>query len=111
MKKLLIIAASLAFASSAFASVDTQYDSAHVNVGSFQSKASAFQAGFNYIDQLQQMQQNKLRFKLRTFADTDGPIVIDNTSVKLQEYAPSQGENLYKAIVNVDYHVRVHDDS
>ncbi|MEI8634517.1 hypothetical protein P4S72_25775 [Vibrio sp. PP-XX7] len=39
---------------------------------------------------------------------SDSHVVVDGTSVKLEEFAKTQGQIEYRPIVNVDYHYKAH---
>ncbi|MFC1235264.1 DUF3316 domain-containing protein [Vibrio sp. F74] len=104
MKKLIAITAGLLFASSAFASVHTTYNETSVSTANFQTKAEAFDAGFDITDSLQAMTQNQLRSELPTIAESNvRNVALEGTEVKVEEVAVARGDVQYRAVIAVDY--------
>lgn len=105
MKTLLTLTAGLLVASSAFASVQTSYNETSIFTQTFETKADAFNAGFDVTDSLSAMSQHQLRSELPLFADNAvRNIEIDATEVTVEEFAVARGDVQYRAIVDVNYH-------
>ncbi|MEI8634518.1 DUF3316 domain-containing protein [Vibrio sp. PP-XX7] len=108
MNKLVMITALLFMSSSVFAATTTQYSNTHFDVGAYNSKVAAYQAGFQHIEKINDMSQAMLKFELPVFGIHSGShVVIDGTSVKLEEFEKTQGNVAYRSIINVDYHYKV----
>ncbi|NIY92923.1 DUF3316 domain-containing protein [Vibrio diazotrophicus] len=105
MNKLMTVAAGLLLSTSAFASNVTLHNDTTVMTSSFATKAEALDAGFNVAQNLSDMSQNELRIQLPVDAYQNvNNINIDNTEVKVEEFALVRGEVQYRAVVNVGYH-------
>ncbi|RAS60999.1 uncharacterized protein DUF3316 [Vibrio diazotrophicus] len=105
MNKLMTVAAGLLLSTSAFASNVTLHNDTTVATSSFATKAEALVAGLSVAQNLSDMSQTELRFQLPVNAYQNvNNISIDNTEVKVEEFALVRGEVQYRAIVDVDYH-------
>ncbi len=105
MNKLMTVAAGLLLSTSAFASNVTLHNDTTVTTSSFATKAEAMDAGLNVAQNLSDMSQNELRIQLPVDAYQNvNDIAIDNTEVKIEEFAVTRGEVKYRAVVDVDYH-------
>ncbi|PNH82024.1 DUF3316 domain-containing protein [Vibrio diazotrophicus] len=105
MNKLMTVAAGLLLSTSAFASNVTLHNDTTVATSSFATKAEALDAGLSVAQNLSDMSQTELRFQLPVNAYQNvNNISIDNTEVKVEEFALVRGEVQYRAIVDVDYH-------
>lgn len=105
MKKLITLTAGLLVASSAFASVQTTYNETSIFTQSYETKAEAYDAGFDVTDSLSAMTETQLRSELPSFADsTIRNIEIDGSEVKIEEFAAARGDVQYRAVVDVNYH-------
>jgi len=99
------VAAGLLLSTSAFASNVTLHNDTTVATSSFATKAEALVAGLSVAQNLSDMSQTELRFQLPVNAYQNvNNISIDNTEVKVEEFALVRGEVQYRAIVDVDYH-------
>ncbi|WCE29330.1 DUF3316 domain-containing protein [Vibrio sp. SCSIO 43137] len=105
MKKLMTVAAGLLLTTSAFASDVTLHRDAKVFSAEYQTKADALNAGFDISDNFASMNQSDLSKALPLFSnDSVSDIVVDQTEVKIEEFARVRGEVKYRAVVDVDYH-------
>jgi len=105
MNKLMTVAAGLLLSTSAFASNVTLHNDTTVTTSSFATKAEALDAGLSVAQNLSDMSQNELRIQLPVNAYQNvNNISIDNTKVKVEEFAQVRGQVQYRAIVDVDYH-------
>ncbi|CAM2782569.1 DUF3316 domain-containing protein [Vibrio mytili] len=105
MKKLALLTASIIMTSSAFASNITLTEQKNVDLGTFQSKEQALDAGFNLSESLQNMSSSELRAKLGLFTYTNvHDVNIDDSNVVIEEVAYARDDIQYRAILNVDYH-------
>ena len=106
MKKLIAITLStLLLSTSVFASAVNVNKTTNFETKTYQTKASAYEAGFELVDNLSQMNANQLRQKLPTFSDQSvRKIGIDNTKVTVTEFAMNRDQINYSAVVNVNYH-------
>lgn len=105
MKKLIALTAGLLVASSAFASTQTSYSATSVTSPSFETKAAAFEAGYDIADSLYSLSEHELRHELPVASYNDVKnISVDDTKVVVEEFAVNRGEILYRAVVDVDYH-------
>ena len=104
MKNFTILVATLLISSSVFASTQIIHSDKNFNTDAFTDKASAYEAGFDYVDQLKQLPENKLSHELVLISTTPTKdIKINNTNVSIEEFAQTRGQIAYRAIVNVDY--------
>jgi len=104
MKNLTILAAGLLATASVFASPVTVSRATSVDVGTFQSKAAAYDAGFALADSLQAMNNAELgeQLDVATYAPASN-IKIAGRQVQVEEIANSRNDIQYRAVVNVDY--------
>lgn len=112
MKKLAILAATVLMSATAFAGNQTSYNNASKVTEDFETKAEAYEAGFNYVDTLAGASYSELRFQLSPPPNkTISSISVDDTQVTVEEFAKSRGEIAYRAVVNIDYHFIAHNNS
>ncbi len=112
MKKLIIFAASLIASSAAFASPLTVSKQASLNLGAYASKSAAYDAGFKLSNSLQSMDQAQLRQELPLWAYNPARnIVVNDSSVAIQEVASSPDNVQYYATVNVDYRFKTNESN
>ena len=106
MKKLMAITLStLLLSTSVFASTVNIDKTTNFKTKTYQTKASAYEAGFDLVDDLSQMNANQLRQKLPTFTDQFvRKLGIDSTKVTVTEFAINRDQINYSAVVNVNYH-------
>ena len=105
MKKLTILATALLISSSVFASSQVVHSDKNFSTDSFTDKSQAYDAGFNYLDNLKTLSDAELRQKLIVISQTPAhDIKIDNSQVSIEEFAQNRGEVAYRAVVNVNYH-------
>lgn len=105
MKKLVTVAAGLLLTTSAFASNVTLHQDAKLFSADFDSKAEALNAGYDLSEDVASLSQSELRRALPLVtANQVSDIVVDQTEVKIEEFARVRGEVKYRAIVDVDYH-------
>ena len=111
MNKLLAIAAaSILLSSTAFASTVIEESNTSFSTGTYQSKADAYNAGFDIVDNLKTMTNGELRNELSLYNDTFvRDITINNSKVTVTEYSNVLGEINYKALVNVDYNYKANE--
>ncbi|PNI00794.1 DUF3316 domain-containing protein [Vibrio diazotrophicus] len=104
MKNTIILASGLLLASSAFASTTTVSDNATFKTDTYSSKAEAYNAGFDLSDSVKAMDQSQLRFNLPVQSYTlVKNISVGQSEVTVEEFANSNGDIQYRAIVDVDY--------
>lgn len=105
MKKLTILAASLLISSSVFANTQTIRSDKSFSTEAFADKSAAYEAGFSYLDSLNDLSDSKLKHKLSvTSQSTANNFKIDKSKVSVEEFATNRGEVSYRALINVDYH-------
>jgi hypothetical protein len=113
MKSLLVITATtLLLSSAAFASTVEQESNTNFATATYQTKAEAFDAGFDIVDNLKTMTNSELRNKLSLYGEdfvTD--ITINGSEVTVTELATSPGNIQYKALVNVDYNYTANENN
>ncbi len=104
MNKLMTTAGLLLLSSSAFASNITLQQDTQVSTASYTTEAQAIEAGQNLADNYNAMTQNELRFQLpvNSYQNVNN-ISVDNTQIKIEEFAAARGEVKYRAVVDVDY--------
>lgn len=112
MKKLTTLAATLLISTSVFANTQTVHSDKNFSTDSFTDKAAAYQAGFDYIDNLNGLSGSELKHKLLVISQTPVKgIKIDDSEVSIEEFAQNRGEIAYRAIINVDYHYSTYDNN
>ncbi|MDN2663214.1 DUF3316 domain-containing protein [Psychromonas sp. 14N.309.X.WAT.B.A12] len=105
MKKLTTLAAALLISTGALASTQVVHSEKNFNTDAFADKAQAYEAGFAYVDNLENLSDAQLRQKLLIITQSPANnIEIDNSKVSVQEFAQQRGEIVYRAVVDVDYH-------
>ena len=105
MKNVITIAAGLLLTTSAFASTVTYDNNTELFAGTYETKAQAFDAGFDLTDSLETLSASQLGNKLSVWAyDSVSNIAIDDTKVVVEEIASARDGVQYRAIVDVDYH-------
>lgn len=105
MKNLTILAATVLMSASAFAGNQTVYSETNLLTAGFESKAAAYEAGFDTVDALDTASYSELHFKLAPIGESKVTnLKIDDTVVNIEEFSEARGEISYRAIVNVDYH-------
>ncbi|MGY0614971.1 DUF3316 domain-containing protein [Vibrio sp. FJH11] len=113
MKKLFVLTAGILMASSVFASNTTVTEKTNMEVGTYQSREQALNAGFDLSDSLKSMSGTQLRNKLGLFSYSNvSNINIDDSQVVINEVAYARDNIQYRAVLNVDYHfnaMRLHD--
>lgn len=113
MKKLLLLTTGILMASSVFASNITVNEELNMEVGTYQSKDQALNAGFDLSDSLKNLSESDLRNKLGLSMYTNVQnISIDGSNVVINEVAYTRDNVQYQAVLNVDYHfnaMRLHD--
>jgi len=111
MKKLLTIAAaSILLSSTAFASTVIEESNSHFSTGTYQTKADAYNAGFDIVDNLKTMTNGELRKELSLYDEGFArDITINSSKVTVSEYSNAPGEVNYKALVNVDYNYKANE--
>ena len=111
MKKLITVAAALLFTSAAFANNVTVYQDTKLVSPLYDTKAEAFNAGFDIADNLDNFSQKELRNKFfiisQNFATN---IKVTDKVVKTQEFAKNRGNVQYRAIVKVNYKFKTIDE-
>ena len=104
-KRIAITLSTLLLSTSVFASTVNIDKTTNFETKTYQTKASAYEAGFELVDNLSQMNANQLRQKLPTFTDQFvRKVGIDNTKVTVTEFAINRDQINYSAVVKVDYH-------
>ena len=112
MKKLTILAATALLSTTAFAGNQTVYSEANLHTDGFNSKAAAYQAGFDYVEALHTASGSEVRFKQAPIGENVvSNITLDDTAVSIEEFSEARGEISYRAIVNVDYHFDARDSN
>jgi uncharacterized GH25 family protein len=113
MKKVTTIAAAaLLLSSTAFAGTQTVYRDSHVVTDSFDSKTQALNAAFDLVDHYKQLTPFQLKLKLPTFGDSMVKgVELDDTTVKVEEFAESRGNTQYRAVIDLNYHYQSHESN
>lgn len=111
MKKSMIVAAGLLLSTSAFASTFAVTANSTKTTDLYNTKAEAFEAGFDLSDEFKSMPQSELRFEFPVSSYTNvQDIAIDNTEVVVEEIATHRGEVQYRAVVDLDYNFKAKDN-
>lgn len=108
MKKLTIAMLAVIMTGSAFASTETFYNETHLWTDSYTSRAQAFEAGFDLLDQLKVQPSHKLTMALPVVETSARHLTIDSGEVTVEEFADSRDTVRYRAVVDVNYHYRAH---
>jgi hypothetical protein len=105
MKSLFAIAtASLLITSTAFASIVTQESQSNFTTATYQSKAEAYNAGFDIVNNLKTMSDKELRKEFSLYGEKFVKnITINDAEVTISEFATTPDNIQYKALVNVDF--------
>jgi len=112
MKKLMTIAAGLLVSTSVFASTVDIDKSEKIVAGTYETKAMAYDAGFDFTESLQAMNERQLSRTLSTWAySMVDDIEINDSKVTVEEIANSRGEIQYRAIVDVNYQFSAHESN
>lgn len=103
MKKLIMVASIALMSGSVFAGSDI--GNTKLETESFQSKQQAYEAGYQLVDELNEMTNGALahQLKLNGHSENIQEIELKNTEISVQEYAEKQGVIKYRASVNVNY--------
>ncbi|MCL9776422.1 DUF3316 domain-containing protein [Vibrio methylphosphonaticus] len=103
MKKRLVVACVALMSGSVFAGSDI--GNSHLETEAFQSKQQAYEAGYQLVDELNEMTNGALAHQLHLNAHSDNiqDIELKNTEVSVHEYSEKQGVIKYRAQVNVSY--------
>ena len=105
MKKLTTLAATLLISSSVFASSQMVHSDKKFTTDAFTNKSEAYEAGFSYLDNLNNLSDAQLRQKLILISEAPAhSIKIDTSKVSVEEFAQTRGQLAYRAVVDVDYH-------
>ncbi|WP_413285057.1 DUF3316 domain-containing protein [Vibrio sp. MA40-2] len=111
MKKLTVLATTLLMSATAFAGIQTVYSERNIATEGFDSKAAAYEAGFDYVETLETASNSELRFKLSPIGDNFvSNITLGDTVVTIEEFSEARGETSYRAIVNVGYQFEAQDN-
>lgn len=104
MKKLIVLATALIVSSATYAANGER----HVYTEGYQSKAQAYDAGFDVLEEYQSMTDYKLGSKLMI---SDASIAnLTGGSVMVEEFATNRNVIQYRAIVELDYQYESNDD-
>ncbi len=104
MNKLIAVTAGLLLSTSVFASTQTLHSNTSGAASGYESQAEAIDAGRALAQNLESMSQNELRFELPVSSYQNVKnINVDNTEIKVQEFAKVRGEMKYRAVVDVNY--------
>ncbi|MEL0628877.1 DUF3316 domain-containing protein [Psychromonas aquatilis] len=111
MKTLTTLAATLLISTSAFAGTQIIHSDKNFNTEYFADKTAAYDAGFDYIDSLNDLSNSALKHKLAIITQNQvKDLNIDDSEVMIEEVAKKRGEVAYRAIINVDYHFSTYDN-
>ncbi len=104
MNKSIIAVAGLLLTTSAFASTMTVSENATLETGLYNTKAEAYNAGFDLSDSVKAMSQTQLRkeFPVDSYTSVKN-INVDDSEVTVEEIATNRGKVQYRAIVDLDY--------
>ena len=97
MKKLAVMVAALV-STSAFA-VNTQLETE-----AFQTQEQAYDAGFEFVEQINEMDYHQLAPLLKVYGVSDNDsVVVNDIEVKVESFAKEKGVIQYRAILDVDF--------
>ncbi|WP_025565537.1 DUF3316 domain-containing protein [Psychromonas sp. SP041] len=104
MKKLITLAALLLISSSVFASLQVVHSDKNFSTEAFPNKSEAYEAGFTYLDNINNLSESELKHKLLVISQsTVHDVKINNSKVSIEEFAQARGEIVYRAVIDVDY--------
>lgn len=110
MKKLMTLTSLMLASFSAFAGIHTEHGTHTIVTDNFAEKSSAYEAGFDLVNQFQDMSQTELRRELSIIGDGFArDIRVGKTYVTVEEYSELRNEVKYRAIVNAFYNYRTSD--
>ncbi|MCW8346266.1 DUF3316 domain-containing protein [Vibrio sp. ZSDZ65] len=103
MKKRLVVACVALMSGSVFAGSDI--GNSKLETEAFSSKQKAYEAGYQLVDELNEMSSGALahQFKLNAHSDNIQDVELKNTEILVQEFSEKQGTIKYRAQVNVSY--------
>ena len=105
MKKLITIVGALLISSSVFAASQVVNSDKNFSTDAFTEKSQAYEAGFDYLDNLNSLSDVELTHKLLVISQSPvQDIKIDKSNVSIEEFAQTRGQIAYRAVINVDYH-------
>jgi len=112
MKTLMTIAAGLLVSTSVFASTVDIDKNEKIVAGTYETKAMAYDAGFDLTESLLAMNEHQLSKTFSTWAySMVDDIEINDSKVVVEEYANSRGDIQYRAIVDVNYQFSAHESN
>lgn len=105
MKKVMILATALTISTTAFASIRTSNSETSFKTEVFATQQQAYNAGFDLVEQFQNMSPNQLAHKLPIHETSlNGQSVkVNDMEVRVEPFAKQPGQVQYRAIVDVDY--------
>ncbi|EIK0773550.1 MULTISPECIES: DUF3316 domain-containing protein [Vibrio] len=110
MKKLMMLSSLLLFSLSATAGIHVEHSTNKVVLNDFMTKDAAYSSAFDLVDEYQTLSKHELRNRLNIIGSGfPRDIAIDDSKVRVEEYALNRDEVKYRAIINFDYHFRTSD--
>ncbi|EPI4819183.1 DUF3316 domain-containing protein [Vibrio alginolyticus] len=110
MKKLMTLSSLLLFSLSATAGIHVEHSINKVVLNDFTTKDAAYSSAFDLVDEYQTLSKHELRNRLNIIGSGfPRDIAIDDSKVRVEEYALNRDEVKYRAIINFDYHFRTSD--
>lgn len=103
MKKAIVLVAGLVASSMSVADVATLSEDMYLYSPYFETKAEAYQAGFDIQNNLASMNDRELKDNLSTQSVVVRSIKVDSTKVEVQELADASNNIMYRAVLDVDY--------
>ena len=104
MKKLITLVTALLISSSVFASYQVVHSDKNFSTDAFADKSTAYEAGFAYLDDLNNLSETKLKHKLLVISQSAAhDLKINESKVSVEEFAEARGQVAYRAVIDVDY--------
>jgi len=104
MKKLMTLVSALLISSSVFASSQVVHSDKNFNTDAFAGKSAAYEAGFAYLDNLNNLSETQLKHKLLVISQSAAhDVKINESKVSVEEFAEVRGQIAYRAVIDVDY--------
>ncbi|AQM21083.1 MULTISPECIES: DUF3316 domain-containing protein [Vibrio] len=105
MKKIMIFAAVFAMSATAFAGVYTSITETSLKTGAFTTQEQAYNAGFDLVDQLKQMQPDELAKKLPIFEPSlkSQSVKLKDLEVHVEPFSKVRDQVEYRAVIDVSY--------
>ncbi|MCK6264534.1 DUF3316 domain-containing protein [Vibrio sp. ZSDE26] len=105
MKNAILFTIAMMVSSTTFAGVNTRTSEASLKTGAYATPEQAYSAGYDLMDQFNEMPTNQLLKELPINENNvQYPSVkVTGSKVTVEEFSKKRGEIQYRAVVEVDY--------